>query len=150
MHRFLPIHACLRGGSITEMVVHHRRRQFGCSKYGIGRTYKVLLDLLLLKFMASYAVRPIHVFGGFGLLCLVGSLLPVGLAVFFKFSWIERWQKDFVETPLPVVAAVMVLVGFLSIQQGLLAELLTRTYFESQNKRTYVVGRVARQNSQCS
>jgi glycosyltransferase involved in cell wall biosynthesis len=147
MHRFLPIHACLRGGSITEMVVNHRARRFGRSKYGMGRIYKVILDLLLLKFMASYCVRPIHVFGGVGLLCLIGSLVPAGLAVAFKFAWVERWQKDFVETPLPVVAAVMVLVGVLSIQQGLLAELLTRTYFESQNKRTYVVGRVSRPRS---
>lgn len=142
MHRFVPIHAQIQGGAVTEMVVNHRARRFGRSKYGFGRVYKVVLDLLLLKFLASYAARPIHVFGGFGLLCLLASLLPTGLAFFFKFSWVAEWQKDFVETPLPVVSAVLVIAGFLSIQQGLLAEVLMRTYFESQDKRTYSVGRL--------
>ena len=142
MHRFVPIHAQIQGRAVTEMVVHHRPRRFGHSKYGFGRVYKVILDLLLLKFFASYAAKPIHAFGGFGLLCLLASLFPTGLAFFFKFTWLPELQKDFVETPLPVVAAVLVLVGFLSIQQGLLAEVLMRTYFESQDKRTYAVARV--------
>ncbi len=142
MHRFVPVHVQIQGGAITEMVVNHRPRKFGRSKYGFGRVYKVVLDLLLLKFFASYAAKPIHVFGGFGLLCLLASLIPTGLALFFKFTWQPEWQKDFVETPLPVVSAVLVLVGFLSIQQGLVAEVLMRTYFESQDKRTYSVRRV--------
>ena len=138
----MPVHVQIQGGAITEMVVNHRPREFGRSKYGFGRVYKVVLDLLLLKFFASYAAKPIHVFGGFGLLCLLASLAPTLLAFFFKFTWVAEWQKDFVETPLPVVSAVLALVGFLSIQQGLVAEVLMRTYFESQDKRTYSVRRI--------
>ena len=125
----------MQGGKVDELVVHHRPRTTGRSKYGFGRLYKVLLDLLLLKFLMSYMSKPIYVFGGFGLLCLGASLAPIGLAVAFKFSPVAEMQKDFVETPLPIMAAVLILVGFLAILQGLLAELLTRTYFESQGKR---------------
>ena len=139
MHRFIPVYVHMQGGAITEMPVHHRARSFGQSKYGLGRIYKVFLDLLLVKFLASYASKPIYVFGGFGLLCLAGAVLPVGLAIFFKFTTLPGWQKDFVETPLPVLAAVLTLVGMLAILQGLLAEMLMRTYYESQGKRPYVL-----------
>ncbi|MEX1233290.1 MAG: glycosyltransferase [Planctomycetaceae bacterium] len=139
MHRFVPIYAHMQGGAITEVVVNHRPRQFGASKYGLSRVYKVVLDLMLVKFLASYASKPMYVFGGFGLLCLLMSIIPFGLAIWFKFTAIAGMQKDFVETPLPVVTAVTVLVGFLAILQGLLAEVLMRTYFESQGKRTYQV-----------
>lgn len=141
MHRFVPVHAFLHGGSIAELVVNHRPRRFGRSKYGLIRVVKVLLDLILLKFLASYAAKPIYVFGGFGLVCLLASLLPIGAAFAFKFAPSAAWQKDFVETPLPVVAAVMVLAGCLAVLQGLLAEMLMRTYYESQDKRTYSLAR---------
>ncbi|MFN0195621.1 MAG: glycosyltransferase family 2 protein [Planctomycetaceae bacterium] len=144
MHRFVPIYAHMQGGAITEMVVNHRSRKYGSSKYGLSRIYKVLLDLMLVKFLASYASKPMYVFGGFGLLCLTLSALPIGLALWFKFTTIPGMQKDFVETPLPVVSSVMVLVGFLAILQGLLAEVLMRTYFESQGKRTYQVSKSSR------
>lgn len=143
MHRFIPIYAHMQGGQVTEQVVNHRPRKFGTSKYGIGRIYKVLLDLLLVKFLASYSAKPIYVFGGFGLLCLFASLIPIGASIAFKFAPGET-QKDFVETPLPVVAAVLILVGSLALLQGLLAEMLMRTYFESQGKRTYLVKSVRR------
>lgn len=142
MHRFIPIYAHMQGGAITEMVVNHRARQFGTSKYGLNRIFKVMLDLLLVKFLAAWSAKPMYVFGGFGLLCLVGSLVPIGAALAFKFSPNEVWQKDFVETPLPVIAAVAILTGFLGLLMGLLAEMLMRTYFESQGKRTYVVKRL--------
>lgn len=141
MHRFVPIYAHMQGGAITEVAVNHRPRTFGTSKYGLSRIYKVLLDLMLVKFLASYASKPMYVFGGFGLSCLLMSVIPFGLAIWFKFTTITGMQKDFVETPLPVVTAVTVLVGFLAILQGLLAEVLMRTYFESQGKRTYQVRR---------
>ncbi len=144
MHRFVPIYAHMQGGAITEMVVNHRSRKFGSSKYGLSRIYKVLLDLMLVKFLASYASKPMYVFGGFGLICLTFSSLPIGLAFWFKFTSMAGMQKDFVETPLPVVSSVMVLVGFLAILQGLLAEVLMRTYFESQGKRTYQVSKSSR------
>lgn len=140
MHRFFPLYASMQGGVVTEMEVNHRRRRFGGSKYGLARIYKVLLDLMLIKFLASYSAKPIYVFGGFGLICLLGSLLPIGASIFFKIMPEDSGlQKDFVETPLPVIAAVSILVGFLALLQGLLAEMLMRTYFESQGKRTYGV-----------
>ncbi len=142
MHRFIPIYAHMQGGAITEMVVNHRARQFGKSKYGLNRIFKVILDLLLVKFLAAWSAKPMYVFGGFGLLCLVGSLVPIGAALAFKFAPNDAWQKDFVETPLPVIAAVAMLTGFLGLLMGLLAEMLMRTYFESQGKRTYVVKRL--------
>lgn len=138
MHRFIPIYARMQGGKVTEMVVRHRPRQFGVSKYGVGRIYKVILDLILVKFLVSYSAKPIYVFGGFGLLCLLGSLVPIAASVFYKFAPGEM-QKDFVETPLPAMASVLILVGFLALLQGLLAEVLMRTYFESQGKRPYLV-----------
>lgn len=142
MHRFIPVFAHLQGGRVAEEVVHHRPRRHGKSKYGLERIGKVALDLLLVKFLATYSAKPIYVFGGFGLLCLFASLAPILLAVYFKFSPIPELQKDFVETPLPVMAAVLILVGFLALLQGLLAEVLMRTYFESQGKKTYLVRRI--------
>jgi len=142
MHRFIPIYAAMAGGKVAEITVNHRPREFGQSKYGLERIVKVLLDLVLIKFLSSFSAKPIYVFGGFGLGCLIFSLVPVALAVFFKFTAVPDLQKDFVETPLPVVAAVFVLVGFLALLQGLLAEMQMRTYFESQGKRPYLIRRI--------
>jgi len=143
MHRFVPIFAKMQGGRVTEMVVQHRPRRFGKSKYGFGRIYKVLLDLFLVRFLMSYSAKPNYLFGGFGFICLLLSMLTIALSVVFKVvPESTGWQKDFVETPLPVVAAVGVLVGFLALLQGLQAEMLMRTYFESQDKPTYLVKRV--------
>lgn len=144
MHRFIPIYAAMEGGKVTEMPVNHRPRRFGKSKYGLNRIFKVLLDLLLVKFLASYSAKPIYIFGGFGLFCLAFSVVPIGMAVFFKFNTIPGWQKDFVTTPLPVIAAVFILVGFLAVLQGLLAEVLMRTYFESQGKKIYLIKSIRR------
>jgi len=138
MHRFIPIYAHMNGGKVTEMVVGHRSRRSGRSNYGLERIFKVFLDLLVVKFFLSFAAKPIYVFGGFGLLCLLGSLVPAGMALFYKFAGGEL-HKDFVETPLPIVAATLVLVGFLAILQGIIAEVLMRTYFESQGRRPYLV-----------
>ena len=145
MHRFIPIYAHMQGGRVTEQVVNHRARKFGKSKYGLVRIFKVMLDLMFVKFMASYSVTPIYVFGGVGLFCLALSMIPAGLAVFFKFASKESGlQKDFISTPLPIVSAVLVLVGILAILQGLLAEMLMRTYFESQGKKAYLVRKIVR------
>lgn len=139
MHRFIPVYAHMQGGRITEMEVNHRARRFGKSKYGLGRIFKVILDLVLVKFLASYSNKPMYVFGGFGLVSLLSTLLVTIAAVWFKFTRVPGWQKDFVATPLPIVASVFFVTGFLAILMGLLAEMLMRTYFESQGKRTYVV-----------
>jgi glycosyltransferase involved in cell wall biosynthesis len=139
MHRFIPIYASWQGASVTEMVVNHRARRAGASKYGLSRTLKVVLDLMVVKFLASYSTKPIYVFGGFGLLNLLGAFFAVSGAVFFKLSPWPEWQKDFVETPLPLLAVMFTLVGSLSLLMGLLAELVIRTYYESQGKRPYLI-----------
>ena len=135
MHRFIPIYASWQGARVTEMVVNHRVRKAGKSKYGLSRTLKVLLDLLVVKFLASYATKPIYVFGGFGLLSWLCAACAVGWAVYYKV----RGLKDFVQTPLPLLAVMFTLVGALSLLMGLLAELVIRTYYESQGKRPYLI-----------
>jgi glycosyltransferase involved in cell wall biosynthesis len=144
MHRFIPIYASWQGARVTEMVVNHRVRRAGVSKYGLSRTMKVVLDLMVVKFLASYATKPIYVFGGFGLLswlCAVGAFL---WSVYYKL----RGLKDFVQTPLPLVTVMFTLVGALSLLMGLLAELVIRTYYESQDKRPYLIAEELNARSQ--
>jgi glycosyltransferase involved in cell wall biosynthesis len=135
MHRFIPIYASWQGARVTEMVVNHRARKAGVSKYGLSRTLKVVLDLMVVKFLASYSTKPIYLFGGFGMLSWMLAGLSSLWAVYYKLSG----QKDFVETPLPLLAVMFTLVGALSLLMGLLAELQVRTYYESQDKRPYLV-----------
>ncbi len=135
MHRFIPIYAAWQGARVTEMVVNHRARRFGRSKYGLNRVAKVMLDLLVVKFLFNYLTKPIYVFGGFGLVAFVLSFLALAWAVYFKLAGL----KDFVSTPLPLLSAMLFLVGFLSVLMGLLAEIVVRTYYESQDKRPYLI-----------
>ena len=135
MHRFIPIYASWQGAKVTEMVVNHRARHAGKSKYGLARTFKVVLDLMVVKFLANYATKPIYVFGGFGMLSWLMAALSALWAVYYKVTG----EKDFVQTPLPLIAVMFTLVGALSILMGLLAELVIRTYYESQDKRPYLV-----------
>ena len=135
MHRFIPIYASWQGARVTEMVVNHRARRAGRSKYGLSRTFKVVLDLMVVKFLASFATKPIYVFGGFGLFSIACAAAAFCWALYYKLAGL----KDFVETPLPLVTVMFTLVGALSLLMGLLAELVIRTYYESQNKRPYVV-----------
>ena len=135
MHRFIPIYASWQGARVTELVVNHRRRRAGRSKYGLSRTFKVVLDLMVVKFLASFATKPIYVFGGFGLLSFSCAVAAFLWALYYTIAGL----KDFVETPLPLVTVMFTLVGVLSLLMGLLAELVIRTYYESQNKRPYLV-----------
>jgi dolichol-phosphate mannosyltransferase len=135
MHRFIPIYASWQGARVTELVVNHRPRRAGRSKYGLGRTFKVVLDLLVVKFLASFITRPIYLFGGAGLGALAAGVLAFAVACGYKLAGV----KDFVETPLPLLAVAFVLVGILCLLMGLLAELVIRTYYESQGRRPYVV-----------
>jgi glycosyltransferase involved in cell wall biosynthesis len=135
MHRFVPIYASWQGARVTEMPVNHHPRTRGKSHYGMERTLKVVLDLLVVKFLSSYATKPIYVFGGFGAVSFLLSMMTFALMLYFKLTG----QKDFVETPLPLVVVMLVLVGCLSLLLGLVAELTVRTYYESQNKRTYAM-----------
>jgi glycosyltransferase involved in cell wall biosynthesis len=135
MHRFIPIYASWQGARVTELVVNHRARRAGQSKYGLSRTFKVVLDLMVVKFLASFATKPIYVFGGFGFLSFACAILAFLWALYYKLAGL----KDFVQTPLPLVTVMFTLVGALSLLMGLLAELVIRTYYESQDKRPYLV-----------
>ena len=135
MHRFIPVYASWQGARVTEMPVNHRPRHAGASKYGFSRTFKVVLDLMVVKFLASFATKPIYVFGGFGLVSLGCALGAFLWALYYKLAGL----KDFVQTPLPLVTVMFTLVGALSLLMGLLAELVVRTYYESQDKRPYLV-----------
>jgi glycosyltransferase involved in cell wall biosynthesis len=135
MHRFIPIYASWQGARVSEMVVNHRARRAGRSKYGLSRTFKVVLDLMVVKFLASFATKPVYVFGGFGLLSFACAVAAFLWALYYKIAGL----KDFVETPLPLVTVMFTLVGALSLLMGLLAELVVRTYYESQDKRPYLI-----------
>lgn len=135
MHRFIPIYATWQGARVSEVPVTHHARKFGVSKYGIGRTFKVVLDLIVIKFLQKYAQSSIYVFGGFGLLNILLSLLSFLLMIYFKF-----WGgKDFVQTPLPMLVVLFFVIGSQSILMGLIAEMLNRTYHESQQKPVYSI-----------
>jgi glycosyltransferase involved in cell wall biosynthesis len=137
MHRFLPVYASWSGARTTELPVSHHPRTAGRSKYGLKRVIKVPLDLLVVKFLGDYSQKPIYVFGGFGLISHALALLTFALMIYYKF-----WGgKSFIETPLPTLAALLILMGFMSMLLGLIAELVVRTYHESQDKPTYIVGR---------
>ncbi|HXQ73270.1 MAG TPA: glycosyltransferase family 2 protein [Pyrinomonadaceae bacterium] len=135
MHRFIPIYASWAGARVTEIPVEHHARTMGKSKYGLSRTLKVVFDLMTIKFMASYQTKPIYVFGSFGMLAFAISLLGGLYAVFLKVIH----KADFVQTPLPVLCIVMFAVGVQFLLMGLLAEMLVRTYHESQAKAIYAV-----------
>jgi len=135
MHRFVPIYATWMGGRVTEIPVNHHARQFGRSKYGISRTFKVVLDLITVKFLSTYATKPIYVFGAAGFWSLAASFVAFGWMVLLKYGY----QTSFVETPLPVLVAMFFMLGVQFILMGLLAEILMRTYHESQGKSIYIV-----------
>jgi glycosyltransferase involved in cell wall biosynthesis len=135
MHRFIPIYASWAGARVSEIPVEHHPRTMGKSKYGLSRTLKVVFDLMTIKFMASYQTKPIYVFGSFGMLAFFVSVVAGLYAVFLKLFH----KADFVQTPLPILAIVMFAVGIQFLLMGLLAEMLVRTYHESQEKSIYAV-----------
>jgi glycosyltransferase involved in cell wall biosynthesis len=134
MHRFIPIYASWVGARVTEIPVRHHPRTMGKSKYGLSRTFKVMLDLMTIKFMASYHTKPIYVFGLFGFSSFLISLVAGAWAVLRKLG-----GESFIRNPLLIIAIVMFAVGVQFILMGLLAEMLVRTYHESQAKPIYVV-----------
>lgn len=135
MHRFIPVYASWGNAKITEISVTFTPRKFGKSNYGILRIYKVLLDLVLVMFLKRFMHRPIHFFGGLGFVSLSAGFLSGFLAIFLKIAGL----RDFVSTPLPTLTAFLIIVGFQAIAVGILAEILMRTYFESQNKKVYKI-----------
>jgi glycosyltransferase involved in cell wall biosynthesis len=138
MHRFIPAIASGMGISFTEVKVNHRARRFGTSKYGISRTIRVVLDLITVKFMLSYATRPLHVFGTVG---VVSSLLGVLIALVLTVQR-QMYGVALANRPLLLLAVLLIFMGIQFITIGLLAELVVRTYHESQKKPIYYVRKV--------
>ena len=135
MHRFIPVFAHSVGAKITELPVRHHPRKFGVAKYGLERTVKVVLDLFTVKFLLSYSSKPMHLFGGSGM-----ALMSIGLLdLFYLFVRRTFFNVPASTSPLLLVGVMFVILGFQSILMGLIAELLARTYHESQSKTTYTV-----------
>jgi glycosyltransferase involved in cell wall biosynthesis len=138
MHRFIPAYASSVGAKILEVPVQHHARQYGQTKYGLGRTIKVILDLFTVKFLMSFAHKPIYLFGGAGIiLMLISSLLLLFLMV--RRLWLNIGVFD---SPLFIISVMLLIMGFQSILMGLIAELLARTYHEAQEKPTYSIRQV--------
>ncbi|MFV9507781.1 MAG: glycosyltransferase, partial [Oscillochloridaceae bacterium umkhey_bin13] len=135
LHRFIPAIASWQGVAVAEMPVNHQARQFGTSKYGIGRTTRVVLDLITVRFLLSYSTRPMQVFGTLGM--LLGGLGTILLAylgyirIFFNSPLSDR--------PLLLLAVLLVVLGVQLVGMGLLGELITRVYYEGSNRRIYTV-----------
>lgn len=138
MHRFIPALAAEYGVKIAEIDVNHRARVAGKSKYGISRTFRVILDLLTVKFFLGYSKRPLHMFGLFGF----GTGGLGALMMFLLVAQRLVWDIPLANRPLLPIATMFILIGFQFICFGLLAEILVRTYHESQNKKTYTVRQV--------
>ena len=135
MHRFIPVYASSVGANITEVPVRHYPRKFGKTKYGLERTAKVILDLFTVKFLVAFASKPIYLFGG------TGGLLMVMSAVIMIYLFIRRifFLVGVTGSPLFLVSTMFFILGFQSMLMGLIAELLVRTYHESQRKPTYTI-----------
>jgi glycosyltransferase involved in cell wall biosynthesis len=138
MHRFIPAYAGAVGARIVEVPVQHYPRRHGKTKYGLNRTIKVLLDLVTVKFLISYANKPIYLFGGAGLVLILPSLAVMGVLLVRRL--VEHVSVT--RSPLFQTSTMLIILGFQSILMGLVAELLARTYHESQAKPTYSVRRV--------
>ncbi len=137
LHRFIPVLAKLQGARITQVDVKHHARRFGKSKYGIGRTFRVLSDLVLMVFFRKYLQKPMHLFGTIGFISFgLGLLINLYLLV-LKILGHDIWGK-----PLLILGLIFLLGGIQLITIGILAEIAVRTYFESQNKKTYQVRKV--------
>jgi glycosyltransferase involved in cell wall biosynthesis len=143
MHRFIPVYAHAAGAKIAEVVVHHHPRKHGKSNYGLGRTLKVLLDLLTVKFLLGFSTNPIYIFGGAGIgLILFSSLTLLVLAI-------RRilFSTSVLESPFFQISVMLFVLGFQSILMGLIAELLMRTYHETLGKSPYSIREVINKRS---
>lgn len=132
LHRFIPVLAQLQGAKLTEMPVHHHARKHGISKYGLGRTFKVISDLMLMVFFQKYLQKPMHLFGALGVMTFLAGLAINIYLLVLKFMGEDIWGR-----PLLILGITLLLGGVQLITIGIVAELIVRTYFESQNKKTY-------------
>jgi glycosyltransferase involved in cell wall biosynthesis len=143
LHRFIPVLAKLQGARITQVDVKHHPRKFGKSKYGINRTFRVLSDLVLIVFFRRYMQKPMHLFGTIGFICFgLGVLINLYLLV-WKILGHDIWNR-----PLLILGLILLLGGIQFITIGILAEINIRTYYESQNKKTYTVRKVYQSKSE--
>jgi glycosyltransferase involved in cell wall biosynthesis len=138
LHRFIPAIANWMGVSVAEVPVRHYPRRFGKSKYGLSRTARVLLDLLTVRFLLSYSTRPIHIFGGLGLISFVAGISLGGYLSYVKFVLGEKIG----DRPLLLLAILLMVMGVQLISMGLLGELVVRTYYETLDKPIYAVREV--------
>jgi glycosyltransferase involved in cell wall biosynthesis len=143
MHRFIPAIASEQGVSIAEVVVNHRRRRHGTSKYGISRTVRVILDLLTVKFLLSYSTRPVQIFGLIGLAMAIPGTIITGYLGFVRMIGAQAIANR----PLLLFGILLIFTGVQLITLGLLAELQARTYHESQDKPTYVIREIRESTS---
>ncbi len=139
MHRFIPVYASWAGARITEMPVNHRARKYGKSKYGIGRTIRVMFDLLTVKFLGSYSTKPLYAFGIIGVWLAFAAVAAEALAIAARFTSLRISLHN---DPLTLLGAILLALGVQVVMMGLLAELIVRTYYESQGKPIYVVRKV--------
>ncbi len=135
MHRFIPALVAWQGGSVTELPVAHHPRRHGSSKYGIDRTTRVLLDLFLVSFLGYGLDRPIQFFGRAGVYSVLFAILVGFWAIYLKYVD----GVSFIQTPLPVLVALLLLAALIFFLMGLLAEMQTRIYYEIQQKFPYVI-----------
>ncbi len=134
LHRFIPVLAQLQGAKLSEMLVKHHPRIHGRSKYGIGRTLKVISDLMLMVFFQKYLQRPMHLFGVTGI-----GLFGIGMLINLYLLFLKVMGEDIWGRPLLILGVTLLLGGIQLITIGIVAELVVRTYYESQNKTTYRV-----------
>lgn len=138
LHRFIPVLASMEGARIEQVPVNHRSRQYGQSKYNLSRTFKVILDLMMLLFLKRFFTRPLHMFGRVGMGALAIGLVILGSLVYQKFAF----HVDIGDRPLLMLGVLLMMTGIQLISTGLLAELQIRTYFEAQNKPPYKIRKI--------
>jgi glycosyltransferase involved in cell wall biosynthesis len=137
MHRFLGVLIESMGVKVVQVPVNHRPRVAGVSKYGLSRTFKVILDLFTVWFMKGFKTKPIYIFGGVGLSCFAFSMISLGTTIYQKYTFDIKIHRN----PLFIISMVLVLVGIQLLALGLIADMLMRTYFESQNIRPYIISK---------
>jgi len=135
MHRFIAILAYWQGGKMTEVEVNFQPRRYGKSRYGLERILKVLLDLVTIKYLSSYSTKPIYFFGKAGFYSFILGFITFLLALYFKFFL----QASFIQTPLPTLTAIFIIIGIQFILIGLVADLVMRNYYETQGKPIYLI-----------
>ncbi|MBN2403931.1 MAG: glycosyltransferase [Spirochaetes bacterium] len=135
MHRFIPVHASWLGASITEIPVKHHPRKFGKSKYTLIRTFKVLLDLITIKFLGSYSTKPIYFFGGTGLILIFASAISFIAVIAMKITQ----NQSMIRNPLLLLTVMLIILSVMFFLLGILAELLTRVYHETRNEAPYKI-----------